>query len=93
MAKVSLRDHGRTLMPNNEDTNSPVVSGMNLTEQDRQDMITGLRHNTLQRIMRTTTAMGHPTKAEKYDRIEEILEQHTNDMRRINMMPVTNSGD
>ena len=75
--KTSLRDHAAELHG---------TADIKMTKQDQADMVTGLRRQTLERIYHITLVTS-ATKAEKYDRIEQIIVDLGNNIRTVISTP------
>lgn len=77
MAKVSLRDHGRAI--------TGSVPALYLTRIEREQMIVGLKLQTLESI--SNVALSSDLSTKKYRRIEVLLEGLGRDLIRIQQTP------
>lgn len=76
MAKIALRDLGATMAHKEQSLN------IKITRQDQTDMLNSLRRESLSRIKAVAAAIG-TSKADRFDRIDEILRDHSHDVKRI----------
>lgn len=78
--KVALRDRAAEMAHKEQSL------GIAITKAEQQDMVNGIRRQNLARI-KTVTEVTGSTKTQKYDRIVEILESHTHDIKSILSTP------